>query len=423
MAGSSSSSADALTAASSPSSISASALGAGSPPASSAATSPLSLGTTSASVGFQFAPLSFTTAPAAHPAPPANSSRHPIFSDHITNHIKFLLDPAAHNYHKWKSFFLMVLLRYGISFLLEQPLPPNANPHLLELDTHVAFWIYATLADPLVDHVVGATTTYTLWKKITDFFLANRAARFMLLNRQYRNLRQGDLSVTEYACRMKVLTDGLADIDHAITEVDLTTQFLHGLDKRLDTIRVVLGDQASSLPFDTVLSRAVLAEESMEQRAIDESASVFALSGGGSSNGGGSSGGPPGCPQHERGDRPGSDRAPRPQQPSPGRGRGDRGDGGDRGRGRGRGRHDSGGRGNASHPQFSSFTRYFAPYGMALSSPHPGWVPPNAAGVLGPRPNSHAQAYPMFTPPSPAPSSLFPPQPASWDHIATLNAA
>ncbi|KAE8777724.1 hypothetical protein D1007_49464 [Hordeum vulgare] len=226
--------------------------------------------------GSHFAPL-FTTPP---PPPPAATTqpRHPIFSDHITNHIKFHLNPADHNYHKWKSFFLMVLIRYGVLYLIEHPPPPNADAAYLELDAHVALCLYATLADPMIDHVVGATTTYSIWKNIEDFFLANRVARFMVLNRQYRNLKQGDLSVSEYARRMKLLTDDLADIDHAVSETDLTTQFLHGLDKRLDTIRGVLGDQ--ELPFDTVLSRVVLLEESQAQRAAEESASALAFPGG-----------------------------------------------------------------------------------------------------------------------------------------------
>ncbi|KAE8811322.1 hypothetical protein D1007_11686 [Hordeum vulgare] len=231
-----------------------------------------------------FAPL-FSSTPPAPPPPP----RHPIFNDHITNHIKFLLNPADHNYHKWKSFFLMVLVRYGVTYLLDHPPPPNVDAQYLELDTHVALWLYATLADSMVDHVVGATTSFAIWKKIQDYFLSNRAARFMILNRQYRNLKQGDLPVPEYARRMKLLTDGLADIDHPVSEIDLTTQFLHGLDKRLDTIRVVLGDQA--LPFDVVLSRVTLTEESMTQRAAEEGASAFAIHGGGSSDSSNSGGG------------------------------------------------------------------------------------------------------------------------------------
>ncbi|KAE8821510.1 hypothetical protein D1007_00286 [Hordeum vulgare] len=179
---------------------------------SSAATPPpFIFGTAS---GSQFAPL-FSSGATISPAAPAAAPRHPIFGDHITNHIKFLLNPADHNYHKWKTFFLMVFLRYGVSYLTEQPPPPNAPPAYLELDAHVVLWIYATHSDTMCDHVIGAATTFALWHKIKDFFLANRAARYMSLNRQYLNLKQGDLSVSEYARRMKLLTDGLADIDHA----------------------------------------------------------------------------------------------------------------------------------------------------------------------------------------------------------------
>ncbi|KAE8804841.1 hypothetical protein D1007_19075 [Hordeum vulgare] len=96
---------------------------------------------------------------------------------------------------------------------------------------------------------------------------------------------------------MKLLTDGLANIDHVVTEVDLTTQLLHGL----DTICVVLDYQVLALSFDTVLSRVTLAEESMAQRTTDESASVFALHGGGSA--GSSSYGTVGRGSGDRGDR------------------------------------------------------------------------------------------------------------------------
>ncbi|XBI30073.1 hypothetical protein VPH35_053907 [Triticum aestivum] len=318
----------------------------------------------------------------------------------------------------------MVLVRYGVTFLIETPPPPNAPSHYLELDAHVVLWIYATLSDTMCDHVVGATTTFALWHKIKDYFLANRAARFMILNRQYRNLKQGDLSVSEYARRMKQLTDALADIDHAVKEVDLTTQFLHGLDKRLETIRVVLGDQ--TLPFDTVLSRVILAEESQAQRAAEESASAFAMTGGGSSSGPSDAGG---RAPNDRADRSSSTNYEPPYgaPPASGRGRGERSsDSGDRGRGRGRrrgrGRGDSGGRGRPSPAPFSPFTGYFAPYGMALPAPRSGWIPPNAAGVLGPRPGAHAQAYHAYTPPTPPAPVYSSPQP-SWDHLAMLNAA
>lgn len=159
----------------------------------------------------------------------------------------------------------MVLIHYGVAHFIEHPLPPNADAATPELDAHLVLWIYATLAEALADHVVGATSTYELWTRIRDYFLANRAARYMMLNRQYRNLKQGDLSIAEYARRMKLLSAGLADIDHAFTKVDLTTQFLHGIDKRLETIRIILGDTVPLTPFEMVFSRLKLAEENQAQ--------------------------------------------------------------------------------------------------------------------------------------------------------------
>ncbi|XP_073363553.1 uncharacterized protein [Aegilops tauschii subsp. strangulata] len=344
-------------------------------------------------------PLSFAAAPSPHPS----------FRDSIQNHIKFLLNPDDHNYHKWKSFFLLVLIRHGVTQFIEQPLPPNATAFQRELDAHLVLWIYSTLADNLVDHVVGATTAYDLWHRIRDYFLANCVARYMMLNRQYRNLKQGDLSIAEYARRMKLLTVGLADIEHAVTE------FLHGIDKRLDTIRVVLGDTVPLPPFETVFSRMKLAEENLAQRVADEPATILAVTGSGgpssSSSGFGGSGPRP------------VDRADRSNNRGPtsavGHGSGNRGGRG-RGRGRGHGRGDHGGRGSPPPMSYNPYMGFFAPYGLELSNPRPGWVPPNAAGVLGPQPGSHAQAYPMQFSSYHAPT---PPAPPSWDHLTMLQAA
>ncbi|KAE8772693.1 hypothetical protein D1007_55325 [Hordeum vulgare] len=102
----------------------------------------------------------------------------------------------------------------------------------------------------------------------------------MTLNRQFCNLKQGDLSVAEYARRMKLLIAGLADIDYPVTEVDLTTQFLHGINKWLDTIRVVPGDMVPLPPFKTVFSRLKLVEENLSQREADDRATILAVTSG-----------------------------------------------------------------------------------------------------------------------------------------------
>ncbi|KAE8773268.1 hypothetical protein D1007_54508 [Hordeum vulgare] len=135
-----------------------------------AAASPFIFGTapsahSGASPPSHFAPL-FSSPPASMPSSLPPAPRHPIFLDSIQNHIKFLLNPDDHNYHKWKLFFLLVLIRYGVAQFIEQPLPAAATPQQREIDAHIVLWIYATLADNLVDHIVGATTTFDPWHRI-----------------------------------------------------------------------------------------------------------------------------------------------------------------------------------------------------------------------------------------------------------------
>ncbi|KAE8769143.1 hypothetical protein D1007_59280 [Hordeum vulgare] len=194
---------------------------------------------------------------------------------------------------------------------------------------------------------------------------------------------------------MKLLTAGLADIDYAVIEVDLYTHSLHGIDKCLDTIRVILEDTVHLPPFETVFSCLKLAEENLTQRVADESATILTVTRDvAPSRSFSGRGGSYGAPQGDRGDRPVdriNDRGG--HGPPPSRGIGNHKKDGDHGRcrghGRGRGRGDSGKRDNnhnSNAPPFNPHMGLFAPYGMALPSPRSRWIPPNSIGVLPPSP-------------------------------------
>nr|XP_020170665.2 uncharacterized protein LOC109756221 [Aegilops tauschii subsp. strangulata] len=260
----------------------------------------------------------------------------------------------------------------------------------------------------------GAGDAYTAWTGIRDYFQANQGAQYLHLTHQFCNLKQGDLTVSEYARCLKALAEGLADTDNTVSDHILTMQLLHGLDARFDTIRTILGDTVPLPPFAVTRSRLELVEYNINLRATEAGSAALTISGGPSSNS--DRGG-----RGDRGDR--SDRGDR--APPTGRGSGgayDNGSG-DRGRGRGRGRSDSGGRGSSSSQQ-SPWTGYFAPFSIVLPAPRAGWIPPNAAGVLGPRPGVHSQAYPLMYsgPQQPGPSSLLPGAPG-WDHAALFQQA
>ncbi|KAE8776960.1 hypothetical protein D1007_50322 [Hordeum vulgare] len=215
------------------------------------------------------------------PPPPPAATPLGIHNDHIPNHVKFKLDPAENNYTKWRMFFNLVLLQYRVQDHVTRPPPPNPDADWLAVDQRLMLWIYFTLSDNLLELIMGgAVDAYTAWTRIQDYFLANQGARYLHLTRQYRNLKQGDPSVSDYARRLKTLADGLADIGNPVSDHDLTMQLLHGLDNQFDTIRTILGDQSPLLPFDVTRSRLDLTEYTINLRAAEASSSSLTISGG-----------------------------------------------------------------------------------------------------------------------------------------------
>uniref|UniRef100_A0A452XXK9 Uncharacterized protein n=1 Tax=Aegilops tauschii subsp. strangulata TaxID=200361 RepID=A0A452XXK9_AEGTS len=226
-----------------------------------------------------------------------------------------------------------------------------------------------------------------VWSQLRDFFPANQPAQAVHLSAEFRALTQGDLRVAEYCGRLKALADALADVDEPVTDRTLTLQLLRGLSRRYQELT-----------------------QDARDRSDGSSALSIGLGGGGSSSSGdrGSSSTDCGKAPMERGGSGSSGGHP------------DRGRG--RGRVRGRGRGHPGGRGHATPPAGAGQTPwlgYFAPWGAPFPPPaRAPWVPPNAAGVLGPRPTAPQQAYPlMYAGPSAPPS-----HPPSWDPAALYSA-
>ncbi|XP_040254724.1 uncharacterized protein [Aegilops tauschii subsp. strangulata] len=251
-----------------------------------------------------------------------------------------------------------------------------------------------------------------VWSQLRDFFPANQPAQAVHLSAEFRALTQGDLRVAEYCGRLKALADALADVDEPVTDRTLTLQLLRGLSRRYQVIATVLPMQTPFPTFNLARSRLLLEELTQDARDRSDGSSALSIGLGG---GGSSSSGDRGSSSTDCGKAPMERGGSGSSGGHPDRGRG-------RGRVRGRGRGHPGGRGHATPPAGAGQTPwlgYFAPWGAPFPPPaRAPWVPPNAAGVLGPRPTAPQQAYPlMYAGPSAPPS-----HPPSWDPAALYSA-
>lgn len=325
----------------------------------------------------------------------------------IGNLIPFKLDVQSGSYSKWRELWRCVLTMYAVQHhVASYSAPDQQTPAWRHTDLTLLLLLYTTITNALYEVIRGdANTAFLAWNKLQEFFLAHQPAQAVHLSAEFRSLSQGNLRMAEYCARLKALADALANVDEPVKDRTLTLQLLRGLSRRYQVIATVLPMQTPFPSFNEARSRLLLKE--IQQDARDRSDGSTALSigiGGGPSTGSGSSSSAPHSSSH---------RGKQPTDPAP------RGGGTNRGRGGGH----TGGRGqpHLAPGGHTPWMGYFAPWGAPL--PPQGrapWVPPNAAGVLGPRPGNPAHAYPVIYPGAPTPANA--PPPSSWDQAGLIAA-
>jgi hypothetical protein len=135
----------------------------------------------------------------------------------------------------------------------------------------------------LVDHIMPTSTStdapiaiaYMVWNAVHDLFNDNKKTHEVYLAKEFRNVKQVDLSVGEYLNRQKAAADALADVGAPVSDSDLITNIIKGLDELFNSI----ADIAPLLtPFPTFLNfcnMLLLQEMKVAHRTANTSTSAF----------------------------------------------------------------------------------------------------------------------------------------------------
>jgi hypothetical protein len=188
----------------------------------------------------------------------------------ISRYIKFKLDAAKGNYHKWRNFFLTILTKYNARDHVEEETDPHlADAEWRSSDVEIILWIYGSISDELQDVILQADgTAYTAWKALAHFFTSNAESRETLLDKQLKNTVQGDMDIITYSNKLKSIADQLADVGAPVTEKKLTMQLIEGLDVDRFKNQQDYLELATSFPsFMDVRARLQLAEQKLQSKA------------------------------------------------------------------------------------------------------------------------------------------------------------
>jgi len=148
--------------------------------------------------------------------------------------VPIVLDLKSPHYSKWRGYLLLALGRYSLKdHVLSDDSRPT-DPVWYRMDCVVVSWIFNSISTDLLDiiHEHDGVTARVAWLGVEQQFLGNRESRALLLDAEFRNLSQGDLSVDDYCRKMKGMADALADLGEPLNDRTLVLNVLRGLNER-----------------------------------------------------------------------------------------------------------------------------------------------------------------------------------------------
>ncbi|CAH1442145.1 unnamed protein product [Lactuca virosa] len=145
-------------------------------------------------------------------------------------------------------------------------------------------WIYGTVTQSLLNMILKpGATDHTVWTDLETLFIENKQTREIELDQELRTLTLGDLSISDYCERMKVISDLLVNIGSSVTEQTLVTYLINVLSPNFDNIAIVLHHQdlfpslLKCRPILTLEERTMSHNRSTQPLHMDHASSPQAL--------------------------------------------------------------------------------------------------------------------------------------------------
>jgi hypothetical protein len=153
--------------------------------------------------------------------------------------VNIVLDSST-NYANWRDLMEQTLQRYTlIKHVMDDT--QSDDPGWIRMDNVVLNWISNSISANLHQVVrERSCTTCHLCLAIENQFLSNREQCTLHLDAAFRIFVQGDLSVSEYCRKFKIMADGLADLGSPVEDWILVLNILRGLNQRFNHVGSII---------------------------------------------------------------------------------------------------------------------------------------------------------------------------------------
>ncbi|XP_071678497.1 uncharacterized protein [Lolium perenne] len=155
----------------------------------------------------------------------------------IADRVPLKLSTTAANFFPWKTYFGLLFREYDLLDHVDGTIDLLAMPHdpeWLAIDATIIRWFYQTVSNDIFRTVVrDGDSAHTVWDKITGLFTDNKIQRVTFLQQEFFGTHQNDLSLDDYALKLKSLSDELRDLEFPIDDKIMLSTLSAGLGEDL----------------------------------------------------------------------------------------------------------------------------------------------------------------------------------------------
>jgi len=155
----------------------------------------------------------------------------------IRSVVHVILDVNSGSFAPWREQFVLAVGKYSLQDHIFSDVASPGNPDWARMDCVVRSWIAGTISHDLADAVLESNSTArSAWLAVETQFLGNRETRALILDAEFRNFVQGDLSIIDYCKKFKKMAAELHELGEHVSDRTLVLNVLHGLNERYAAI-------------------------------------------------------------------------------------------------------------------------------------------------------------------------------------------
>ncbi|PKI58788.1 hypothetical protein CRG98_020778 [Punica granatum] len=135
----------------------------------------------------------------------------------------------------------------------------------MRTDQHIRSWIFATIAEDLLEEVHDLPTAKAVWDCLQTRFVERTRSRAVDIKILLSRVKLTDQGTNKYLRDLKVLADELREIGKPLSDEDLVTYALAGLPKEYESFVTTNANDRDPLTFETLRTKLTHQEKRLKQ--------------------------------------------------------------------------------------------------------------------------------------------------------------